>query len=178
MTKFFAGAGLWLWLCVAWAADLPPQPTPGEIPPDALGRDRAGNEIRLSQHKGKVVIVSFWASWCGPCRRELPVLGEVQKAVGRDHLEVIAVNYKESRRDFVNVIRANKDVDLTYVHDSRGNISDSYGVETLPNMFVVAADGRVAHVHRGYSAEMLEGFIKEILQLLPPEVLTRPAGKT
>jgi thiol-disulfide isomerase/thioredoxin len=125
-----------------------------------------------------VVIVTFWASWCGPCRRELPMLGMVQSAVGRDHLEVIAVNYKESRRDFVNVIRANKDVDLTYVHDIRGNIGDSYGVKTLPNMFVVGTDGKVVHVHRGYSAEMLDGFIKEILQLLPTEVLTRPAGKT
>lgn len=176
MTKFLAGAGLWLCLCVAWAADLPPQPKPGEIPPDALGRDRAGNEIRLSQYKGKVVIVTFWASWCGPCRQELPVLGKLQNVVGRDHLEVIAINYKENRRDFINVIRANKDIDLTYVHDLRGTVSDSYGVKTVPNMFIVDTDGKVAHVHRGYSAEMLDGFVKEMLQLLPPEVLSRPAS--
>src|SRR3546814_3550694 len=80
--------------------DLPPQPRPGDIPPDVLGNDRDGNPVTVSQYRGKVVIVTFWASWCGPCRRELPVLGKVQSIVGRDHLEVIAVNFKEDRRDF------------------------------------------------------------------------------
>src|SRR5690606_30517044 len=59
-------------LCVlptapAWAdAALPPQPRPGDIPPDVLGNDRDGNPVTVSQHRGKVVIVTFWASWCGP----------------------------------------------------------------------------------------------------------------
>src|SRR5690606_36208258 len=70
--------------------DLPPQPRPGDIPPDVLGNDRDGNPVTVSQHRGKVVIVTFWASSCGPCRRELPVLGKVQSFVGRDHLEVSA----------------------------------------------------------------------------------------
>lgn len=166
-------------LLAAWpvlAAAGATQPKPGDIPPDALGKDRSGAPVTVSQHRGKVVIVTFWASWCGPCRSELPLLGRLQKTVGRDHLEVIAVNYKEPKRDFVGVVRANKDLALTYVHDARGTTSDRYGVQVLPNMFVIAPDGRVAHVHRGYSAEMLDGFIREMLALLPAEVLDRPAG--
>jgi len=157
--------------------DLPPQPRPGDIPPDVLGNDRDGNPVTVSQHRGKVVIVTFWASWCGPCRRELPVLGKVQSIVGRDHLEVIAVNFKEDRRDFNAVIRANKDIDLRYIRDPKGRISDSYGVKTLPNMFIVDVDGKVAHVHRGYSEEMIDGFIQEMLALLPPEALAKPANR-
>lgn len=158
------------------AADAVPQPKRGETPPDELGRDRSGQPVTVSQHKGKVVIVTFWASWCGPCRHELPVLGRLQKAVSREHLEVIAVNLKEPRKDFLRVIRANRDVDLTYVHDARGEAAERYGVKSVPNMFVIDRDGKIAHVHRGYSAEMIDDFVQEMLALLPAEVLAHPAG--
>ncbi len=165
-------------MCTLSVATAAPKSRPvvGETPPDALGRDRDGNEQAVSGHRGKVVIVTFWASWCGPCRRELPVLGKFQRAVGRDHLEVIAVNVKEPRRDYLTVIRENKEIDLTWVHDSTGIVSVSYGVETLPNMFIIDREGRIAHIHRGYSTESIDTFVREISALLPPEVLQRPAG--
>jgi thiol-disulfide isomerase/thioredoxin len=175
MTRLAAGLLLAFFL-PAMAGNPPIQPKPGEIPPDELGHSVSGDDITVSGHKGKVVIVTFWASWCGPCRQELPVLGKLQKAVGREHLEVIAVNFKEDQREFRNVLRANKDIALTYVHDRYGAISDRYGVTALPNMFIIDRDGRIAHVHRGYSPQMLEGFVNEMLELLPEEVLKRPAG--
>jgi thiol-disulfide isomerase/thioredoxin len=151
------------------------QPKPGDIPPDSLGVDRKGDPVTISQHHGKVVVVTFWASWCPPCRRELPMLAHVQSIVGREHMEVVAINVKESRRDFLRVIRANKGIELTYVHDL-GAVSDQYGVSGLPNMFIIDREGRVAHVHRGYSEAVFERFIEEILALLPPEVLARPVA--
>src|SRR3546814_12329062 len=101
---------------------------------------------------------------------------ELQCRVGGDHLEVIAVNFKEDRRDCNAVIRANKDIDLRYVRDPKGRISDSYGVNSLPNMFIVDVDGKVAHVPRGYSEEMIDGFIQEMHALLPPAALAKPAN--
>lgn len=151
-------------------------PLRGQPPPDALGRDRTGADISVSQHRGKVVIVTFWASWCGPCRHELPILGKLRGIVGPEHLEIIAINYKEPRREFLDVIRGNPGIALTWVHDVRGVVSASYGVEALPHMFVIDRDGNLAHVHRGYSAEMIDGFVQEMLALLPAEVLAQPAG--
>jgi len=161
---------------LASAADAPRQPAVGEIPPDALGRDRQGQEQTISRHRGKVVILTFWASWCGPCRKELPILGKFQRIVGRDYLEVIAVNVKEPLRDYQAVVRANRDIDVTWVHDAYGITSKYYGVDVLPNLFVIDREGRIAHVHRGYSEDSIKQFVREIASLLPPEALNRPAN--
>lgn len=155
------------------AAEQPQQPGIGELPPTIGLKDHGGNVIDLAALQGKVVVVTFWASWCGPCRRELPMLSKVQEVVGREHLEVIAVNFKEPRRDFNAVIRANKDLDLTYVHDERGIVSDRYGVTALPNMFIIGQDGLIAQTHRGYSENVLQSFMQELLELLPEEALQR-----
>ena len=155
------------------AAEQPQQPGIGEAPPTIGLKDRGGHVLDLAALQGKVVVVTFWASWCGPCRRELPMLGKVQEVVGREHLEVIAVNFKEPRRDFNAVIRANKDLDLTYVHDERGVVSDRYGVTALPNMFIIGQDGLIAQTHRGYSENVLQSFMQELLELLPEEALQR-----
>lgn len=173
---FWATAALLSFAMLATATEAGKQPAVGEPPPDALGRDRTGVEQTVSMHRGKVVIVTFWASWCGPCRRELPVLGKFQSVVGKDHLEIVAVNVKEPRSDYNAVVRANKDIALTWVHDVSGATSARYGVEALPNMFIVDREGRVAHVHRGYNEEQIKVFVREIAALLPPEVLQRPAG--
>ena len=169
-----------LWLAALFAAsscvqaaEQPQQPGIGEAPPTIGLKDRGGSVIDLAALQGKVVVVTFWASWCGPCRRELPMLGKVQEVVGREHLEVIAVNFKEPRRDFNAVIRANKDLDLTYVHDERGIVSDRYGVTALPNMFIIGQDGLIAQTHRGYSENVLQSFMQELLELLPEEALQR-----
>lgn len=78
---------------VVWAGN-----KPGEKPYDRVGRDDEGKVVRVSDFKGRVVIVTFWATWCGPCMKELPVLSGIQKRAGTEQLQVIAVNYKESKR--------------------------------------------------------------------------------
>lgn len=158
--------------------DLPPPPRVGELPPQLIGKDGKGKPIDLADYRGKVTIVTFWASWCGPCRRELPVLGHFQGTVGRDALEVLAVNYKEPRDEYRSVVRANRGLDVTFLHDAYGSVSGAYGVNSLPHMFILGHDGKVAFTHRGYSEAALPGIVQEILSLLPDEVKNRPPAKT
>ena len=88
---FILGAAAW----PVYAA-----PAVGEAPPDWLGKTPKGEEIRISERRGKVVLVSFWASWCGFCRQQLPVLEALQQAAGHERMEVVVVNFKEPPRTY------------------------------------------------------------------------------
>jgi thiol-disulfide isomerase/thioredoxin len=78
----------------------PPKLKVGELPPPKLS-----SHVKLSDYSGKIVIVSFWASWCSPCRKELPVLDAIQKQATRDKLVVFSVNWGEDARRFHEIER-------------------------------------------------------------------------
>jgi peroxiredoxin len=143
-----------------------PLVTEGDTPPDVLGKDEKGNPIRLADLRGKVVIMSFWASWCGYCRKELPVLEGIQKTVGKPRIEVIAVNSREDRRTYRALLRQLGKFEFTMTGDFDGLVSDAYGVSSIPHMFVIGKDGTVAHVYRGYSEESLPGIVTDLNELL------------
>ena len=142
----------------------------GVTPPDLLGKTPDGDEIRISQFRGKVVVVTFWASWCGPCRRELPVLDVLQKAAG-ERAKVIAVNVKDTPADYRIIRRQMKDAALTFTHDRNGAISDGYAVKSYPNLYVIDQAGTIAAVHVGFGESSLEEIIDDINALL-----VKPAG--
>lgn len=156
-----------LGLCILCAmpanAAKPTGPTVGDAPPvDELGKDTSGNRIHLSDYRGKIVIISFWASWCGPCRKELPVLAAIQKSGTRDKIAVFAVNWRESRDRFLQIKRALKTDDLTLVSDESGRFGAKYGVDGIPHMVIIGRDGRIAAVHVGYGESEIPGLVDEI----------------
>lgn len=113
-------------------------PSVGDRPPDLLGRDASGQELRVSDHLGKVVIVTFWASWCAPCLQELPILDNMQRVAGEERIKVIGVNFKEPGRQYRRVRGRLKDAAIALTHDARGTVADAYGVRSLPHMFMIA----------------------------------------
>ena len=138
----------------------------GDVPPDFLGRSSDGDEIRLSEGGGRIRIVTFWATWCPPCLKELPVLNAIQEQGGADRIEVIAINLKESKRQFRKALRVFEEFEITFVHDRRGSVARRYGVNGIPHMVMVDVDGRVAYKHIGYNESALEGIVAEINELL------------
>ena len=157
-------------LCVG--AMLPVQaaePKTGDVPPALLGKDREGDVVDLAQHRGKVVVVTFWASWCGPCRKELPGLDALQKHAGDKILKVIAVNVKDSTEDYRLMMRQMKDYTISMTRDRSGEIAEGYGVKAYPNLWIIDPQGKVAAHHVGYGEDSLEALVNQINQVIVAE---------
>lgn len=140
-------------------------PREGEVPPDLLGKTPKGEEVRISDHRGKVMVVTFWASWCPHCRRQFPVLDALQQH-DPSRLRVVVVNYKEDPATYRAVLRQARASTVTWTHDRSGAISDAYGVNSVPHTFVIDKAGRVATIHRGYSSESIPAFAALLDELL------------
>ena len=149
-------------------------PDIGEVPPDWLGKTPGGEEIRVSDHRGKVLVISFWASWCPYCRKQFPVLDYLQKQVGPDQLRVVVVNFKEDAQTYRAVLRQLRESTVTWTHDRKGDISDAYGVTAVPRMFVIDKAGEVAHLRNGYSEQSLPELFAAINELLAEPAPTVP----
>lgn len=131
----------------------------GDTPPPI------GRKVNLSDYRGKIVIISFWASWCGPCRKEMATLERLQAAATRDKLVIFAVNWREEPEVFWKIQRALHGVDLTLVSDSSGNIGRKYDVDSIPHMVIVGRDGRIAAIHVGYGEGAIPALVDEINSL-------------
>ena len=136
-------------------------PQAGDTPPAKLGLGNDGNDVMVAQSAGKVTVVTFWASWCGPCMKELPMLEAIQRTA-KDQVQVVAVNIEE-REKYRRVSRAiSSALTLKLAHDYDGQARDAFGVKGIPHMLIIGRDGKILAVHRGYSEESLDGIIAEI----------------
>jgi thiol-disulfide isomerase/thioredoxin len=108
--------------------------------------DDDGKAVDLSQHRGKVVLVNFWATWCPPCRKEFPSLGRVRKLFKPAEFEVLAVNVGEepdSAFSFTGI------TDFPVLFDSDSKAMTAWGVRGLPTTFLVDRKGHVAYRANG-----------------------------
>lgn len=153
-------------VCVSFSVSAKPQI--GDLPFDTLGKNKNGEIVNLSDHKGKVVIVTFWATWCHYCMKEIPVLEGIQKQVSTEKLQVIAVSHNESRDVFKSIIAAMPDVQTLLVFD-KGLSGRKFGVEGIPHMVIIGKDGKIAAVHVGYAESELPSLVAEINKMLRTE---------
>ena len=150
----------------AFAAEKPQLLEAGDMAPDLVGRDINNNVVRLTSLRDKVVVVSFFASWCEPCRRELPMLEQLQRAGAEKGLQVIAVNWKEDRAVFRALVRANPGYQLKFVSDASGLVGSAYGVKAIPHMFLVGKDGRISFVNIGYGSSVIDRLLPKVNEAL------------
>ena len=165
-----------------------PQPGQGgeEAPSPLLGKPAPeldlnlldGGKVTLAKHKGKeVVLLDFWATWCGPCRKSLPLLAEVAAQYKDKGLVFYAVNQREDA-DKIKDFLGKQNFKLTVALDREGKTGEAYGVEGIPQTVLVGKDGSVQAVHIGYDPAMKAALGKQIEDLLAGKTLTSGGGKT
>jgi thiol-disulfide isomerase/thioredoxin len=143
------------------------QDAENEIAPDFSGKTPDGKVVKLSDYKGKVVLVDFWASWCSPCREEMPELIKFYKSHGNTDFEILAVNID---KDNVNV---NHFLDklitkplFPVILDNEQKIPELFNIESMPTTIFIDKSGKIRYRHNGFKLSYIEDFKTELTQLI------------
>lgn len=137
-------------------------PEAGSDAPDFELPDVNGDLVRLSDFHGRPVVLNFWATWCAPCRLEMPELERARAEFGESGPAVLTVNQGESAEQ-VDAFFDEVGLTLPALLDSKGDVGAAYGAFFLPMTVIVDSDGVVAAIHRGMiSRDELNGYLSEI----------------
>ncbi len=141
------------------------RPTHPYPAPDFSLRDMNGNPVRLSSFRGKGVVLNFWATWCAPCRREIPWFIQMQKKYGPRGLQVIGVSMDDGGNKAVEQFVDKTGMDYPVLFDD-GHASSVYGAtEILPTTYYISRNGKVVAFVKGViSKDKVEDNVKEMLE--------------
>jgi peroxiredoxin len=133
--------------------------------PDFTLRALNGPNLRLKEERGRVVLVNFWATWCGPCREEMPKLNRLYEKYRAAGFDLLGVNIDDDPRN-AEAVAAKLGVKFPVLLDTDKQVSKLYDLSTMPSTVIIDRDGRVRYVHLGYLAGTENDYEKQVRQLL------------
>jgi len=119
---------------------------PGKVAPNVTGNDQNGKAVSMADLKGKVVLLDFWATWCGPCRASLPHVKALYDKYNKKGLEVVAVSLDRSEEPWKEYIASQKELGMENYHniyDAPVNNADNYAIMYIPSKFIIDAQGNM-----------------------------------
>ena len=149
-------------VAVAWSASA----TDGSPPaPEFKLVNRAGGEVSLASLKGQVVMINFWASWCGPCRQEVPALDQIYSKFKPMGFEMVGINVESEKSDAERFL-GKTPVNFHILFDPDNTVSGNYGVSAMPTTFLVDRQGKLRWQHRAYKPGDEAKYIEQIRAML------------
>jgi cytochrome c biogenesis protein CcmG/thiol:disulfide interchange protein DsbE len=119
----------------------------------------------MTNHRGRVVIVDFWASWCKPCRQSIPWLNSLRERYGSSGLTIIGVNVDANRSDAEQFLR-DVPIDFEIVFDAKGDLARQFKVKAMPTSLIFDRTGKLVETHLGFRAANKDGNEAAIRNLL------------
>jgi peroxiredoxin len=138
---------------------------PSGAAPDFTLRALDGPNLRLQEQRGRVVMVNFWATWCGPCRQEMPQLNKLYDKYKSAGFVLLGVNVDDDARNAAGVA-GKLGVKFPVLLDTDKKVSQLYDLSTMPSTVIIDRDGKVRYVHRGYKDGYEGTYEQQIRQLL------------
>ncbi len=117
--------------------------------PDFTLRSNTGKNLKLSDFRGQVVLLNFWASWCGPCRQEMPLLEKLYQRYRKLGFTILGVNVEEDSRQAKRMLKEIR-VSFPILFDTQSKVSELYHVSAMPSTVIIDRDGNMRYLHKGY----------------------------
>lgn len=136
-----------------------------DVTPDFTLPTLTGGTVTLSAHKGEVVYVDFWATWCPPCRKSFPWMEQIYRKYKDAGLTIIAVSIDGKQESIEAFLRSNP-VSFIIAHDKGGKTGDKFGLQGMPTSYLIGRDGSLHYTHAGFresDKDILETRIKALL---------------
>ncbi|MEM8816017.1 MAG: TlpA disulfide reductase family protein [Pseudomonadota bacterium] len=152
-------------LSAAAATSLASSGLVGQKAPDFALKSSTGENLRLSEYRGEVVMINFWATWCGPCRQEMPLLDDLYNRYERVGFTLLGVNIDDNSQRAVDMMRE-LGVNFPVLFDASKDVSKLYEVNAMPVTVILDREGNVRHVHQGYKPGYEEKYLDEVRALL------------
>jgi thiol-disulfide isomerase/thioredoxin len=112
---------------------------------------RNGPKVSLAQYKGQVVMLNFWASWCGPCRQEMPLLENIYSKYKKMGFVLVGVNVEPDSKDAEGFLKGlQAPVSFPVIYDKDSTVSKAYDVQGMPSTVIIDRKGNIRVLHRGY----------------------------
>lgn len=140
-------------------------PVPGQAAPDFVLRALDAGNVRISEFRGEVVVVNFWAAWCGPCQQELPRLDQIYRRYQQAGLVVLAVNLDDDVERAQDISRR-LSLSFPMLFDPAKDTGRLYQVDSMPMTLLIDREGVVRHVHGSYRADDETLYLKQIRELI------------
>ena len=137
----------------------------GQTAPDFALKSSTGENLRLSEYRGDVVMINFWATWCGPCRQEMPLLDELYTRYERVGFNLLGVNIDDDSRRAMQMIEE-LGVSFPVLFDASKQVSKLYEVDAMPVTVLVDREGNVRYVHHGYKPGYEDKYLDQVRSLL------------